>query len=683
MTDDYELKYSTLLTLSPRSREIIETNYRPEVEIHLQTPVEPPSTRDSLDEVIQNMEKLKHNGFINEFNSKDMKDLYYLSQNSILNSFTPKSKSKEEEAEEAVQHDPRLEFWLNTDTLTNYIKELRKLPFVEGIYLVRALTKMRESAIHVAQKINSRSYDKRNKSPTQMNNDMREFILTLQQTFKNIMESSITKGMLNIDLLPEEYKKTYKYCIPKKPIETQEVKKVTRPTEKDIGLEKQMAQRLSETTQVFTPSYQMDMSYGLDKSSRKTILSKLEMNVNRQFKSAMDNVPNIKSGRALVLPPLTETLSKEEDHKAKSSRASSTLASLKKPIIPKVNKKEILPPLHNAKGKRDDIIKTYWMDTDPLQKVRQGNAYNAVGALANITNGFSFEHKEPVFTKEELYYPFTPPKQPETPQKQEIKPEIKLEEKPKENEKDKEKKENARLMPSEPLLLKFWSTAQFENTIDPNEEEEEKEKSENDPKQRPPAIVNAGDQNNNNSSSTITFDAKDLISMTNKREAALEYLKNYGAVDLTTNSLGDEEFERLKKIWDRLGFTTAQKLSLVSKYSQSIEDTKKLYESLGFWETTFTSVDHFKKSYRLLRDYLKYESYSKQTFSGPLKELIVEFLRAQHLLIQNAENLQKLYGDELIIKGHPYRFELDMKKEKIRQMLADHDVSLPENISLF
>ena len=677
MSNETYSKYSTLLTLSPRSREIIETNYSPEVEIHVPPPIEPPSTKDSLDETLRNMEKLKNNGFVTEFSPKDMKDIYYLSQNSVLKTFAPKTKTKEEEAEEALQHNPRLEFWLNTDTLNGLLKELRKLPFVEEIYLVRAMSKLRAVAIQTAQKINIKTTDKQHKNPTQMSSDMKEFITAVQESFKSIVESSIAKGMINSDMLPPEYKKNYKYCIPKKNTK-QEAKKVVQTIERDTGLEKQMAQRLAETSEVFGPSYQMSMTYGLDHDSRKHILSKLEMNVGKQFQSAMDNVNNIKSGRTLVLPPLTDTT--PDTHKAKSSRASSTLATIKRPIIPKVNKKEVLPPLHKTKGMRDEIIKTYWMDTDPLQKVRKGNAYNAVGALENITKDFSFEHEEPVFTKEELYYPFPPPKEEPPPPPPE--PVVQPETNQKSKKKPKEKRENARMLPSEPLLLKFWSTAQFENTMDPDEEEEENDENENG--ERAPAIVNGGNNNNgSNSNLPVTFEAKELVNMTNKREIALEYLKHYGTVDLTTNTLGDEEFERLKKVWDKLGFTTAQKLALVSKYSQSIEDTRKLYESLGFWETTFTSVDHFKKSYHLLRDYLKYESYSKQTFSGSLKELIIEFLRAQHLLIQNADNLQKLYGDELIIKGHPYRFELDMKKEKVRKLLEDHDVSLPENISLF
>jgi len=64
---------------------------------------------------------------------------------------------------------------------------------------------------------------------------------------------------------------------------------------------------------------------------------------------------------------------------------------------------------------------------------------------------------------------------------------------------------------------------------------------------------------------------------------------------------------RLEAIWETLGFSVAQKLDMVVRYTRDPDDTTKLPEALAFWEHAEKVVNRYESAYHAVCDFVQLE----------------------------------------------------------------------------
>lgn len=80
-------------------------------------------------------------------------------------------------------------------------------------------------------------------------------------------------------------------------------------------------------------------------------------------------------------------------------------------------------------------------------------------------------------------------------------------------------------------------------------------------------------------------------------------------------SFDNDLHPKLEAIWDNLEFSTQQRLGMVIKYTENINNSEKLEEALAAWEGAYKSVMEYRKSYVAYKNFLRNtQNFSENAF---------------------------------------------------------------------
>ena len=156
---------------------------------------------------------------------------------------------------------------------------------------------------------------------------------------------------------------------------------------------------------------------------------------------------------------------------------------------------------------------------------------------------------------------------------------------------------------------------------------------------------------------------------------ALELIATYH-VD---NKKGDTPTDRLQIVWQKLGFTPQQKLSLLVKYTSNTDESFKLHDSYQHWEQCLTFANQYHNAYKSIKDFLMYEYGGFSHQATILKSLLKNMNLAEENLLDAEKHLREEYGDDLIVHRKRASDLVLQRREKISSILQKfqvHDLSL-------
>ena len=154
-----------------------------------------------------------------------------------------------------------------------------------------------------------------------------------------------------------------------------------------------------------------------------------------------------------------------------------------------------------------------------------------------------------------------------------------------------------------------------------------------------------------------------------RREDAMAFMQKY-SLHTTISPEGEAMFERLQEIWNTLGFSIQQRLDLVLKYTNGVEESMRLGAAVRFWEMTLATVTQYLKSYRTLQSFVKFEA-ANAKYPRAKVDIMKSDLEAKEEAVRKvSDNLMKTYHDELIIKRMKADEYMAQKRRKISALIA-------------
>lgn len=630
---------------SPRTREEIELNYLQNRDLPISEIEIPPSSHELLKNIDLELNTLKENKFIGHIDSSDFQDLYSSIRSHTIKIDPPKQEtSDEKEKIYELQRDPEIAFWLSTSTVKDIIKRIKRLPFKHQDNLNECLTKVTDKATYTAHMIKKNKIESKKRTLQQEKEKMRYFITEMQSYERDLIESALKSDMLWPDRLPEDMRPIYaKYRQPKA------VDVID--SDANVEIEKVVFDMFAKSSRKIPLNYRFDPSFGTTPESKENIMSTARNFVNHQFRDVLDNIPIKEAAETSRNSPIRYS-DVHSDLMVTSKSSHSIYNAPGRRRAPKMKK---IGLTHEMNLPRNEVIKQYWEDTDPLS--RTGYKFNILEQMKEMGSSINFKKEEAKYLPEEICYPFEPDDIKQTARDNEKKSQ--------ESSIGLEKNELFTSVVS--VLLENEEEEELEEKRKKEEEEKEKQRL-NEENERKKREMEASRM------STSLYVSMNDLSTPKCSEDAIKYLKQSSVFSSFSDTSGQTLLDQLHNIWNELGFTFLQKIALLAKYSENLEETKRLGASLSFWETTFAVVGLYNQKYHQLKNYFIFESYNGRYTSKEFKNIFNEFVSAEKSLIENANRLKAVFGDDLIIKGRVYKDIINSRRTKINSKLSMYEI---------
>jgi hypothetical protein len=122
---------------------------------------------------------------------------------------------------------------------------------------------------------------------------------------------------------------------------------------------------------------------------------------------------------------------------------------------------------------------------------------------------------------------------------------------------------------------------------------------------------------------------------------------------------------RLEKIWEELGFSVEQRLTVLLKYSESLEESSKLSAALKFWEQALSVSEAYQNAYVDYRDMLKRADVAS---SKAIDLCAGQLQQAELSLLETAGTLRGSFGDDLIFRKRKVETLIEARRAKLAMM---------------
>jgi hypothetical protein len=156
-----------------------------------------------------------------------------------------------------------------------------------------------------------------------------------------------------------------------------------------------------------------------------------------------------------------------------------------------------------------------------------------------------------------------------------------------------------------------------------------------------------------------------------EKSATLDFLLHQNLVANTTPELEeavDALHSQLEEIWNQLGFTIHQKLGLMLKYSENVDESGKLGNSLQFWDQALTHAKTYDTVYRTYKSEIKLQKMGMGQGEMALDVLSRELTDAENGLRRVAKTLKEAFGDDLIVKKRKAEDMILEKRKRLQYM---------------
>ena len=192
---------------------------------------------------------------------------------------------------------------------------------------------------------------------------------------------------------------------------------------------------------------------------------------------------------------------------------------------------------------------------------------------------------------------------------------------------------------------------------------------------------NNNDFNNNNiktNKSIRNFSSiNDSLKIKDKPLTELETMQILNeASELDDGETGSQTHKKLNLIWDQLGFTVLEKLSMVVKYTEDPKESSKLGDALHFWNQALETVVHYDKDYSDIKNFIRYQKGQNENNSLLLEKMLKNLKYIEESLIRINNILFTSYGDEIRIRQSTLNNLISKRKLKIKNLISEEFISI-------
>ena len=157
--------------------------------------------------------------------------------------------------------------------------------------------------------------------------------------------------------------------------------------------------------------------------------------------------------------------------------------------------------------------------------------------------------------------------------------------------------------------------------------------------------------------------------MTSVHEA-LDVISNFQFVD----KKGDTPTDKLQDVWDKIGLTAQQKLSLLVKYTSNSEESFKLNDSYNQWHRCLNFAQQYHEAYEALKDFMRFEFVGVTQQKSFILALLKNFHLAEDNLLLSGKQLHEEFGDDLIVYRKRASDLVMQRREKRPNILIEHHI---------
>ena len=599
----------------------------------IERPLKPDTPSQAINKAGEYVLKQAQKGFVNiDPSVSSPREVYKLS-------YVP-LKFKEMEREWDVQYEPSYKseefqrFWQATDVVTRTVEELQALPYEDPVDRNECEGKYREMIAGLVRKMNQQGLlNERRKTRQQLFRIMQEFMAKAKKRRAKLIRAYLQKGRVMWANLNDAQKKEFAEFEPPKPLEPEKPKRQITPdlARHQEEVDARVLRRVMASAKVLPSVYSLD---GIGSDERAMTARKLGFQrglaaAEWAMHSAVDRPPR----------PILESVrggdgrAVKDDNAYRGRTRGMVLTSMgtRKPRAPVVTSRRgarIVEP----RLPTQEQYASFWLDSDPLKKERQGKMLNPLEQLSDVTKSFRgvSDLNIPEIKDEDVVMPFklersrVEEKQPEEPA---VEPEP-------EKEADEDVTDNV------------FSTSVSTTKLTETEHVEEQK----------PLVLYGGYDVGRADSDDVKFLAERTEDLKGRE--------------------GEEAYHRLEKIWEKLGFSIQQKLDMAIKYSSTIEESGRLAEALNIWEAAFTAAEAYEKSYITVKDFLRMEAPTSNHSDVTYKVLLVALKEAEDSLVQVEGRLKQQLGDEFVVRRRRVQDLMEQRRMKLKIMSKDLDTSL-------
>ena len=285
---------------------------------------------------------------------------------------------------------------------------------------------------------------------------------------------------------------------------------------------------------------------------------------------------------------------------------------------------------------REQVTRKYWKENDPI-KEREGDFQNPLEFISSISHQLQYDLPPPVSLQSLIPFPLDSNIEDLEPKKKS------------ERRETPEVSETVEESHDEEEEKKTGKKTEREETEKEENEQTEKEEAEHDPNAAP---------SNYTQGITVKYASSSAVN-----QKYLKFLLD-SSKRLTGNS-GKGIYDRLEGIWNKLGFSTIQKLEMAVKYSKDSDDTGKLGESLKIWESAKEAVDNYERAYSNAKDFIRHDKFTTQRPELVMEMLNKELETTQDILLSIAQRLKQGYNDDLILHHKTVNNLIEMRRRKL------------------
>lgn len=693
-------RLSTSHILDSKTREHLNMMYSSPITLPIPPHLErPPSPVDAIEQGCNFLTREYQKGFLPKFDAENYKKT--LLRPALLAKAQHKMIQKSTlnfDLEKLYENEKYQKFWLTSNTVLKIKKEISKLPFFSPSDIQVVIGRFLEFVSLIVRTMKHKNLidneEKQNKM--QLRATMMHFINEAKVARKKAFRYAFQQEFLDLDKLDDLYKEEFKDDIPKysrqQNRDDQGLKNISNFV---CSIDEKMIEHLSLNCENLPKSYKMT-NYLINEDQRSNTKKELKQyisNLPQHFLNGINQIElqKVQSAPIINSSSINRNLKSTDDdhdnidefnfsHKENSKKYDQntqnsdsdllnscdiknekkipiiiTIPFKRKNDISTVDSRIISNPIPQA---NQDVQYDYWNSFDPLDNVREGNKeFESISQIRKIASSFKGQYEN----KKELditlpfkleYDEIIESKN----QKVSSKPSIK------QNYKKARKKtiisNNEDEKAKGPTLIgDIWTTSDLLNNVNNENEDYEEDEYE---------ILS---QNNEIFNKPDGFHQLTLESEKRNNDAK-EYLKSFKNSKSTKKS--NLIVTKLQDIWEKLGFTIQQKISLLVKYTNSAEESQKLNDALNFWEMTLRIVSRYNKSYQNLKDFIKLEAPTSKNAKAACEMHKQQVEMCEDNVKQIAENLMSTFGDELIIN-----------RKKIQQIIPKRHKKMMDMINLY
>lgn len=687
--------------LDSKTRDYLNMNYSSPLSLPLPSHLErPPSPADAIERGCDFLTREYQKGFMPKFDADNYKKT--LLRPALLaraNHKMIKKQTQNFDLEKLYETEKYQKFWLTSDTVIKIKKEISKLPFISSLDIKVVIERFLELVASIVRTMKNKKMieneDKQNKK--QLRATMAHFINESKLARKKAFKYAFQQEFLDLDKLDDSYKEEFINDIPK--YSRQQNRNISEDIKNfDCSMNEKTIEQYSLICENLPNAYKMT-NYQMNEDQRSATRKELKKYINSLPQQLLNGMNQIELQKAQSEPIFNTTnFISDNENNFENQLVNFEPENISKPItnrsesqikndnnsdndifnslylkrsptvitIPFENKKNIdfdkTEPISNSKSlTQQEIHYDYWNSFDPLDNVREGDSkFETISQIHKISSSFEMNYQNQQDIDASLPFKL------EYEEIQEAKNQkISAESSRKRNKKEKKKKILSSNEKSDgPILIgDIWTTSDLLNNIgkSTNNKDEEEEEEEED---------NDDSLNEISPSNEEIFNRQLTLESEKRKNDAMAFLKSFKFSKSSKKS--SLIVSKLQEIWENLGFSVQQKISLLVKYTSSIEESQRLNEALNFWEMTFNIVLRYNDSYRELKDFIKIEAPTSKNARATCEMFKQQIENCEENVKQIAENLLLTFGDELIINRKTVQQIIPQRHKKMMEMISKY-----------